>query len=111
MTDAIYSPNVDICEDSALIQLTADMPGVDQASANVTVKDGVLTIEGQAHLDEPQGYTLVGQEHGLGKYRRDFTLSKAINIEGIKARMQQGVLVVNIPKREEVKARRIMIEA
>ncbi len=57
MTESIFSPNVDICEDSEVVRLTADMPGVDQAAASVTVENGVLTMEGQAHLDEPQGYT------------------------------------------------------
>jgi HSP20 family protein len=111
MTESIFSPNVDICEDSEVVRLTADMPGVDQAAASVTVENGVLTMEGQAHLDEPQGYTLIGQEYGLGKYRRAFTLSDAVNADNIKACMKQGVLEVTIPKREEGKTRKIKIEA
>ena len=109
-TDTIYVPDVDICEDSERVRLVADMPGVDQTSMNVTVENNVLTIEGQARVNGPEGYALVGQEYGVGKYRRDFTLSDAVEVQGIKARMQHGVLEVTIPKREEVKTRKIKIE-
>lgn len=110
-TDAIYVPDVDICEDGERIRLVANMPGVDQCSVDVTVENNVLTIEGQAHAEGPQGYELAGQEYGVGKYRRDFTLSHAVDAEGIKARVQHGILEVTIPKREEVKTRKIRIES
>jgi len=110
-TDTYYTPNVDICEDSESIRLEADMPGVDQSSVDVTVENNVLTIEGRALQEDPEGYELMGQEYGVGRYRRDFTLSDAVDTEGIKARVQHGVLVVTLPKREQVKTRKIQIEA
>jgi HSP20 family molecular chaperone IbpA len=110
-TDTIYVPEVDICEDHERVRLVANMPGVDQKSVTVAVEKGVLTIEGQAHVDVPAGCKLVGQEFGVGRFRRDFTLSDAVAIEGVKARVQQGVLEVTLPKREEVKTRKIKIEA
>lgn len=109
-TDAICVPNVDICEDSERVRLAADMPGVDQKAVSVTVENNVLTIEGRARADEPEGYELVGQEYGVGRYRRDFTLSDAVDTEGIRARVQHGVLEITIPKRDQVKTRRITIE-
>ena len=109
-TDSIYVPDVDICEDNERVRLVADMPGVDQQSVEVTVENNVLTIEGQAHVSGPAGYELVGQEYGVGKYHRDFTLADAMDAEGIKARMQHGVLEVTSPKRDEVKTRKIKIE-
>jgi len=66
-------------------------------------KNGVLTIEGKARLDSPQGCQWVGQEYGVGRYRRDFTLSDAVDVDGVKARVRQGVLEVTLPKREKVK--------
>lgn len=109
-TDTTYVPAVDICEDSERVRLLADMPGVDKESVDITVERNVLTIEGRAHAEGPQGYEHVGQEYGVGRYRRSFTLSDAVNAEGIKARVQRGVVDVTIPKREEVKTRKINIE-
>jgi HSP20 family protein len=109
-TERIYVPDVDIREDSECVHMDANMPGVDQESVDVSVENGVLTIEGRARIDGPQGYELVGQEYGVGRYRRDFTLSDAVDAAGIKARVRQGVLEVTLPKRENVKTRKIRIE-
>jgi len=110
-TDPVYVPDVDIRENDGQVRLVADMPGVDQTSVNVNVENGVLTIEGQAHLDRPEGYELVGQEYGVGKYRREFSLSNAVSVEGIKARVRHGVLEVSVPKRNEAKTRKVQITA
>ena len=110
-TETTYVPDVDISESNEHIRLVADMPGVDQQSVEVTVENNVLTVEGNAQLEAPEGYDLVGQEYGVGKFRRDFTLSNAVDTDGIKARVRHGVLEVTIPKREEVKTRKIEIGA
>lgn len=107
--ERIYVPDVDISENSESLRLVANMPGVDQKGVDVTVENNVLTIEARATVEAPEGYELLGQEYGFGKYRRDFTLSNSVNTEGIKARVQHGVLEVTIPKREEVKMRKIEI--
>jgi HSP20 family molecular chaperone IbpA len=85
------------------------MPGVDPKSVAVSFENRVLTLEGQAHGEAPAGYQLVGQEYGIGRYRRSFTLTSAIDVEKIKARVRQGVLEVTLPKREEIKTRKIEI--
>ncbi len=108
--ETIFVPDVDIREDCECLRLEANMPGVDQESVDVNVENGVLTIEGRARIDGPQGYELVGQEFGVGRYRRDFTLSDAVDAEGIKARVRQGVLEVTLPKHDKVKMRKIKIE-
>ena len=108
-TESIYVPHVDISENKDRILLLADMPGVDQKSVDVTVENNVLTVEGRAHIGGPEGYQMIGQEYGIGKYRRDFTLSSAIDTEGVKARVSHGVLEVTLPKRQEARTRKIEI--
>lgn len=111
VTETVYVPDVDISESNDTIRLTANMPGVGQDAVEMTVENDVLTIEGVANVDVPEGHGLVGQEYGVGRYRRDFTLSDAVDASAIRARMQNGVLDVTIPKREEVKTRKIEIES
>ena len=110
-TEAIYLPEVDVGEDNEHFRLLADMPGVERQAVEMTVENGVLTIEGPALVERPQGYTLVGQEFGVGRYRRDFTLPDAVDSEHIKAKLRHGVLEVLIPKRTEAQIRKIKIEA
>lgn len=108
-TCVTYVPDVDIMEDSETIRLLADLPGVSQKDVEVTVENNILTIEACAAIRNPEGFTLAGQEYGIGKYHRDFTLSNAVNVEKISARVKHGVLEVVVPKRDEVKTRKIQI--
>ena len=107
---ATYVPDVDIFEDSEQIRLVADIPGASQADVEVTVENNVLTINAAASVTGPEGCTLAGQEYGVGNYHRDFTLTDAVNVDGITAKVKHGLLEVVIPKREEVKTRKIRIE-
>ena len=107
--EAVHMARVDISEDAERFTVVADMPGVDARSVEATVQNRVLTIEGWAPGDKPAGREPLGQEFGCGRYRRDFTLSDAVDPDRIQARVKNGVLTVSIPKREEVKARKIQV--
>lgn len=107
--ETIYAPDVDISENSECVRLVANIPGADQKGVEVTVENNVLTVEACAAIEPPEGYEPLGREYAVGKYRRDFTLSNAVDTEGIKARVRHGVLEVTIPKREAVKTRKIEI--
>lgn len=109
-TELIYTPAVDICEDGEHLRLVAEMPGAEPQSVSVTVEKNILTLEGEARVDIPAGCELVGQEYRVGRYRRDFVLPDSVQGDGIKARMQHGLLEVILPKRAEVKTRKIAIE-
>jgi HSP20 family protein len=111
VTDAVYLPAVDIHEGQEGLRLRADMPGVDPGSVNVTVENGVLTIEGRAVCEGPAGYDLVGQEFSVGRFRRDFSLSGDLNTEAIKAKVRNGVLELTLPKHASAKTRKIEVEA
>lgn len=105
----IYLPDVDVYEESGRIRLVADVPGLDDKSVNVTVHKNVLTIAGRPETTPPAGYTVIGQEHETGSYRRDFTLPDNLDAEKITARVRNGVLEVMLPKREQAQTRRIPI--
>jgi HSP20 family protein len=104
-----YMPAVDIYETKDGLWLRADMPGVDERSLNVQLDDGVLTIEGQVQLQEYEDVTPMYTEYNVGNYLRRFTLSNDVDSDQIVARMQHGVLSVEIPKAERAKPRRIAV--
>jgi HSP20 family protein len=109
--EIIYIPDVDIGENGESVKVVANMPGVDEKSVDVTVENNVLRIEGRAQVEKPAGYELVGREYAATRFRRDFSLSDSVDTTRIQARMKNGVLLVTLPKREEVKTRKIEISA
>jgi HSP20 family protein len=104
-----YVPNVDIYETKEGLWLWADMPGVDEQSINVQLDDGVLTIEGQVDLKQYENVTPLYTEYNVGNYLRRFTLSSDVDCDRIVARMQTGVLALELPKAERAKPRRIAV--
>ena len=108
-TEPVYVPRVDVRETAEGFAVVADLPGVDEKSVEATVQNRVLTIEGWSRPEKPQGHEELGREFGAGRFRRDFTLPDAVDTARIQARVKNGVLTVAIPKKEEVKARKIQV--
>lgn len=108
-----YVPDVDIREDEHALWLWADMPGVEQDQVEVELHDNVLRIEGRVSLKDYEGLTPVYTEYNVGNYLRRFTLSTAeqFDRDHISARLQNGVLEVELPKVEKAKPRRIPVSA
>ena len=107
--EPVYVPRVDVRETAEAFVVVADLPGADEKSVEATVQKRVLTIEGWTQLEKPQGGEELGREFGAGRFRRDFTLPDAVDPERIQARVKNGVLTVTIPKKDEVKARKIQV--
>lgn len=107
--EPVYVPRVDVRENAEAFVVVADLPGVNEKSVEATVQKRVLTIEGWTQLEKPQGGEELGREFGAGRFRRDFTLPDAVDPERIQARVKNGTLTVTIPKKEEVKARKIQV--
>lgn len=105
-----YTPDVDICEFPEHIQLWADMPGVSQNNVNVTLENGVLTIEGGVDTQLYEGLSPRYTEYNVGNYFRQFSLHESIDSSAIKATMRNGVLELTLPKVEAAKPRKIEIK-
>ncbi len=104
-----YMPDVDICEFPDHLELSADMPGVGDKDVQVTLENGVLTIEGKVNTDPYDGLSPLYTEYNVGNYFRQFSLHESIDAAGIKATMRNGVLELLLPKVEAVKPRKISV--
>ena len=107
--EPVYVPRADVRENAEEFIVVADMPGADEQSVEATVQKRVLTIEGWTKAEKPQGHEELVREFGAGRFRRDFALPDAVDAERIHARVKNGVLTATIPKKEEVKARKIQV--
>jgi HSP20 family protein len=102
-------PYVDIFEDAEGITLHADMPGVSKDGLRIEVDKDTLLVEGNAHIDMPEGMEAVYADMHTTRYRRSFSLSRELETEKIDASLKDGVLSVRIPKRAEVRPRKIEV--
>jgi HSP20 family protein len=106
-----FVPDVDICEYDDMLRLWADMPGVTDKDVEVMIKDNVLTVTGVVDASIYNELAPVYTEYNVGNFYRQFTLNEAIDDSRIKARMQNGVLEVELPKREQAKPRKIEVQS
>ena len=105
-----WAPAVDIFEQDGHIVLKAELPGVDPKDVEVRVENNVLTLRGERKLDsEVQKESYHRVERAYGSFSRSFTLPSVVDTEKIKAEYRDGVLRVNLPKREEAKPKQISI--
>lgn len=107
--ETVLRPPVDIFEDSDGITLVADMPGVDKDRLNLQVDKDALIIEGEALLEMPKGMEALYADVRSTRYRRSFALSGELATDEINANLKDGVLTVRIPKRAEVRPRKIEV--
>jgi len=106
-----FLPEVDIFESEEGLQLWADMPGVGEKDVEVTLKDGMLTIEGMVSLEMYRNLIPVYTEYNVGNYFRQFVVNQDIDASRIEARIRNGVLEVSLPKAETARPRRIEVKA
>ena len=106
----VWTPHVDIYENKDQISVEVELPGMNREDIHLSFENNVLTVSGERRFEkqaEEQQYHRV--ERVYGTFTRSFTLPNTVSGEGITAEYRNGVLYLTLPKKEEVKARRIEI--
>lgn len=112
MGTGTWMPSVDIYETKDAICVRAEIPGVEKGAVNVEVRDGVLTLRGERKFEKEikeENYHRI--ERSYGTFHRSFSLPSSVDEEKVTARMNDGVLEVDLPKKEQAKPRQITIAA
>ncbi|MGD8322491.1 MAG: Hsp20/alpha crystallin family protein [Gemmatimonadota bacterium] len=108
-----WLPAVNIEETKDEMVLTAELPGMTHDNISIDLENNVLSISGEkseerTEGDEERRYHL--WERRYGTFQRSFTLPRTVKADGIRARFDNGVLKVHMPKVAEAKGRKISIE-
>ena len=98
--------NVDIKEKDDKYELEMELPGYKKEDVKASLKDGYLTIsaehsENKDEKDSDGHY--IRRERYYGSGQRSFYVGDQITEEDIKARFENGILMIDIPKKEEAK--------
>ena len=105
-----WAPAVDIYETPNELVVKADLPDVNEKDIDVRVENNLLTIRGERKFEKSvseENYLRV--ERTYGSFSRSFSLPNTVNAEAIGAEYKNGVLTVNLPKREESKPRQVKV--
>lgn len=104
----VLAPRVDIYESETDVLVTADLPGVPEDGVKLQLDRDELLLEASTKLPEGAGEA-VAREFADVDYRRVFLLPKGIDVDGISARLEHGVLRVRLPRKAEAQPRRIEV--
>jgi len=105
----VFSPEVDIVETADAFHVAADLPGVGEDDVDVRLENGVLTLEARPSVLPDQAWQPLRAEYRLGGFRREFAMGDGIDVDGISARMRDGVLEIALPKTRHHRPRRIEV--
>lgn len=109
---ATWAPAVDIYETENALVVKADLPDIQEKDIDIRVGNNTLTIRGERKFQkEVNEDNYLRVERAYGTFTRSFSLPNTVNTEGIHAEYRNGVLTVNMPKREESKPKQIKISA
>jgi HSP20 family protein len=109
-TATAWAPALDISERKDAYLVTVELSGVEADDLEITLEDGLLTIQGErhfAHDSSEQQFHRV--ERRYGAFRRSITLPAQVRAEQIEASFDNGVLQILVPKMEEATPKRIQI--
>ena len=105
-------PSMDLAETDEEIELTAELPGMEEKDVQLNVVDNHLTIRGEKknqREEKEKDYHLV--ERNYGSFVRTIELPPGVNLDSIKAVMSKGVLKVTVPKPPPAQAKTIEVKA
>ena len=111
VAESVLRPPVDIYETGEGITVQADMPGVSKEQLELRVEGNNLLVEGTIGIAPQEQMTALYAEVRSTVYRRSFILSSELEAGKIEANLKDGQLTVRIPKRAELRPRRIEVQS
>ena len=106
-THGLVDVRFDVSETDKALELTAELPGIDEKDVELVLSDGVLTLKGEKRAEKEEkekDYYL--SERRYGAFSRSMRLPETVDPGKIKATFDKGVLRIVVPKRAEAKAKK-----
>ncbi|MBN9598608.1 MAG: Hsp20/alpha crystallin family protein [Afipia sp.] len=104
-------PSMDVSETDREIEITAELPGLEEKDVQLNVADNLLTIRGEKknlREEKDKDYRLV--ERSYGSFSRTIELPAGVDADSIKATISKGVLKVTVPKPAPAVAKKIEVK-
>ena len=106
-----WFPVTDVSETPEGLTLRLEVPGLSRDQLKISVENNTLTVRGEKVQEtSSEDETFHRTERSFGSFERSFSLPPYVDTENVKASLQDGVLAITLPRREEARAREISIE-
>ncbi len=100
------SPSVNIAENSEGFKIEFAAPGLTKEEFQINLDNNVLTVGSEKEVEkEESNENFTRREFNYSSFQRSFTLPDSANGEKISAEYENGILNIEIPKREEAKVK------
>ncbi len=102
----------DVSEDENNLTFKVDMPGIEPDDIDIQARAGTLTVRTERSSEkEEKKKTYHRVERSYGGFCRSFQLPSSVDPSKVEAKYENGVLMMNVPKTEESKAKKIKIKS
>ena len=102
--DVLHFPPANITEKKDSYQIELAVPGFNKADFNVKLEDKILTISAEKKTENvSETDKLVRKEFSHKSFKRSFTIDDKIDSQNISAKYENGILTLELPKKEDVK--------
>lgn len=105
-----FMPSFDVKEGPDSYQFKADLPGILEAELDISLEGTRLTVSGKREpeiIKDAERLHLSERSHG--SFSRTFTLPEDVDTEKVVAELRNGVLTLLVPKRPEVRPKKISV--
>lgn len=105
-----FSPSMEVSETDKSIEITTELPGLDEKDVEISIANDILSIRGEKKAEREEknkNYRLV--ERSYGSFQRSLALPPGIDPGSVKADLSKGVLKITLPKPATPQAQKIQI--
>jgi HSP20 family protein len=109
---AELTPSIDVTETDKEIEITAELPGLQEKDVQVQVADDILTIKGEKKAEKEEkdkNYRMF--ERSYGSFSRTLELPAGVDPDKIQASISNGVLKVTVPKPAPAQVRKVDVKS
>ena len=104
-----WSPALDLYQNNDSVIARVELPGMRKEDIEISLHDGTLTISGERKRESTDGEKAERTERYVGVFRRSIALPTRVDASKVSATYRDGILIVTLPKAEEVKPKQIQV--
>lgn len=106
-----WFPMTDVSETPEHLTLRLEVPGLSREQIHISVENNMLTVRGEKTQEtSTENETFYRTERSYGSFERSFSLPSHVDAENVSASLEDGVLTIRLPRREEARPREIEIQ-